>query len=119
VNFAVQEHEGLLREIFGLGGIFYHAHANGIDTPAMQPVQLFEHGVIAILGAFDNFCFSQIIFACVRKWRRRLPRGGFRSGTRAHGETAPLWYSVRRQRLSCCIPAPGVCSSLHGVFSAT
>src|ERR1700722_20802956 len=97
VNFAEQQHEGLLREIFGLGGIFYHAHANGIDAPAMQPVQLLEHSVIAILGTLDNFCFSQIIFVCARNDRRRLPRGRFQSGTRTPVEAAPLWYGVRRQ----------------------
>ena len=61
VNFAEHQHECFLREIFCFGGILYHAHANGIDAPAMPPAQLLEHGFIAILRSLYNFRFSQII----------------------------------------------------------
>src|SRR5580692_8186573 len=72
VNLAQQKQKGFLSEVFRFGRVSYHAQAYGIHTSAMQPVEEFKHGAIAVAGSADGLRFSQRI---VGDWRdcRRSP----------------------------------------------
>jgi hypothetical protein len=82
VNFAQQEQKGFLSQIFRFGGVSYHAQAYGIHAPAMQPVEAFKHGPIAIAGSPDGLRFTQLTAGERGDCRRSPLRDAFCAGMR-------------------------------------
>jgi len=60
VNFAEQKQKGFLSQFFRFGRVSYHAQAYRIHTPAMQSIEEFKHGPIAVAGSLDSLRFSQL-----------------------------------------------------------
>jgi len=59
--------EGFLRQLFGFGCVRHHAQAQGINTPAVRPVEVFKRSPIALPGSPDGFRLVQFFaFAAYR-----------------------------------------------------
>jgi hypothetical protein len=82
MNFAQQEQKGFLSQIFCFGRVSYHAQAYRIHASAMQPVEVFEHRPITVLGSLNDLPFAQLIAGARKDWRRSLLRDAFLAGTR-------------------------------------
>lgn len=61
-NFSKNEQESLLREVFGGGDISDDAETDGKNAGAVAPIDAFESGSVATLGACDDSGFKKLRF---------------------------------------------------------
>src|SRR6267154_1193293 len=74
VNFAEQQQESLLRQIFWFGRVCYHAQAYRVHASAMQAIEVFKRSSIAFARSLNDLHFAPPIAS----YRRDMWRSHFR-----------------------------------------
>jgi hypothetical protein len=69
-----------LSQVFGFGRVSYHAQAYGIHASAIQAIEAFKRGSIALAGSPNGLRFTQFTASDRKDWRRSLLRDAFRVG---------------------------------------
>jgi hypothetical protein len=57
-DFAEELEESLLHQIFGIGGVTYHAKAKSIDPATMELIKMLEGRSVARLSTANSFRFG-------------------------------------------------------------
>src|SRR6202007_2419593 len=82
VNFSEQKQKCFLRQVFRFGRISYHAQAYRIHASAMQAIEAFKRGTIAVARLLDSLRFGQSTAGSREDWQRSLLGDGFHAGMR-------------------------------------